>query len=71
MEQRHHRLVDKARENNDKKIDWDEPIRAETIYPDSDAAKSLMQVYKWLVEKEETHMPVSSVYSKQVQQKRI
>jgi len=28
MEKRHHRLVDKARENNDKKIDWDEPIRA-------------------------------------------
>lgn len=30
-----------------------------------------MKVYKWLVEKEETHMPASSVYSKQVQRKRI
>jgi hypothetical protein len=30
-----------------------------------------MKVYKWLVEKEETHMPASSLYSKQVQQKRI
>lgn len=30
-----------------------------------------MKVYKWLVEKEETHMPASSIYSKQVNQKRI
>jgi len=52
------------------KIDWDEPIEAEGIYPDS-PAKSLMRVYKWLVEKEETHMPASSIYSKQVNLKRI
>ena len=30
-----------------------------------------MKVYKWLVEMEETHMPASSVYSKQVNMKRI
>lgn len=28
MEERHYRLIEKARENNDKKIDWDEAIRA-------------------------------------------
>jgi hypothetical protein len=43
---------------------------ADAIYP-VDTAKSLMKVYKWLVEKEETHMPAPSLYSKQVQQKRI
>lgn len=43
---------------------------ADAIYKE-DTAKSLMKVYKWLVEKEETHMPVSSLYSKQVQHKRI
>lgn len=30
-----------------------------------------MKIYKWLVEKEETHMPACSLYSKQVNQKRI
>lgn len=30
-----------------------------------------MQIYKWLVEKEETHMPACSLYSKQVNHKRI
>ena len=34
-------------------------------------AKGLMKVYKWLVEMEETHMPASSLYSKQVNLKRI
>lgn len=28
-------------------------------------------IYKWLVEKEETHMPACSLYSKQVNLKRI
>jgi hypothetical protein len=30
-----------------------------------------MKVYIWLVEMQETHMPASSIYSKQVNQKRI
>ena len=30
-----------------------------------------MKVYKWLVEMQETHMPASSLYSKQVNLKRI
>jgi hypothetical protein len=49
MEERHYRLIEKARDNNDKKIDWDEAIRAENIYKDGGAAKCLMKVYKWLV----------------------
>lgn len=61
--------MERARENSGR-IEWDEPIMAHDIYP-NETAKSLMKVYKWLVEKEETHMPASSLYSKQVQQKRI
>lgn len=30
-----------------------------------------MQIYKWLVEKDETHMPACSLFSKQVNHKRI
>ena len=30
-----------------------------------------MKVYIWLVKKEETHMPLSSIYSKQVSKKKI
>lgn len=70
MEERHLRLVEKSKMSDKQKIDWDEPIDAEAIYPDS-PAKNVMRVYKWLVEKEETHMPASSIYSKQVNQKRI
>lgn len=49
MAKRHHRLIDKAREESSK-IEWDEPILAESIYRE-DASKSLMKVYRWLVEK--------------------
>ena len=30
-----------------------------------------MKVYIWLVKREETHMPLSSIYSKQVSRKKI
>ena len=69
MEERHRRLVTRAKEKGEK-IDWDEPIYAEKLYPDN-PAKGLMKVYKWLVEMQETHMPASSLYSKQVNLKRI
>ena len=35
------------------------------------ATKSLMGVYFWLVKKDETHMPLSSVYSKQISIRKI
>jgi hypothetical protein len=69
IEDRHRRLVARAKESG-QKIEWDEPIYAEKIYPDN-PAKGLMRIYKWLVEMEETHMPASSLYSKQVNLRRI
>jgi hypothetical protein len=30
-----------------------------------------MKVYVWLIKKEETHLPVSSIYSKQISFKKI
>lgn len=69
MKERHQKIVKKAKETG-LKIEWDEPIYAEQIYPGM-PAKGLMKVYKWLVEMEETHMPASSLYSKQVNLKRI
>jgi hypothetical protein len=70
MQERHLRLVEKSKMSDKQKIDWDEPIEAEAIYPDT-PAKNLMRVYKWLVEKEETHMPASTIYSQQLNQKRF
>lgn len=58
----------RAKEGNH--INWGEIITAENIYH-SESTKSLMKVYIWLVEKEETHMPVSSILSKQILQKKI
>ncbi len=69
MEERHRKLVENSKKTG-KHIDWDEPIYADSIYPEN-PAKSLMMIYKWLVEKEETHMPACSLYSKQVNLKRI
>ena len=69
MAERHYELVERAKETQNK-IEWDEAIFASDIYKDQ-PAKRLMTVYRWLIEKEETHMPASSVFSKQVQLNRI
>ena len=44
----------------------------DSLYKGSDKqVNSLMSVYLWLIKKEETHMPLSSIYSKQVSAKNI
>ena len=65
MDERRQKIIARSKQTG-ARIEWDEPIYAEQIYPEN-SAKGIMKIYKWLVEMEETHMPASSLYSKQVQ----
>ena len=51
MVERHRKLVQTAKQTG-KTIDWDAPIYTENIFTDENSVKSLMKVYKWLVEME-------------------
>ena len=70
IEERHQKLIDS--QSADGKINWREPISLDSLYKKSEKqVNSLMSVYLWLIKKEETHMPLSSIYSKQVSARNI
>ena len=68
---RHERLIQEAKDEG-MGIKWKEAIQVQDVFQnEEETVKALMRVYLWLIKKEETHMPLSSIYSKQISHKKI